>query len=49
MEKKLFWATAELLSCFDSEFADDRGAAAGKKLRKHTVTVARKAANHVSH
>lgn len=42
MEKKLFWATAELLSCFDWEFADDRVAAAGKNERKHTVTVARK-------
>lgn len=41
--------TVKLFSCFDSEFADDRVVAAGKNERKHTVTVAKKTVNHVSH
>lgn len=48
-KKTLFWATGKLFSCFDSEFAADRAAAAGKNERKHTVSVARKTVNHVSH
>lgn len=47
--EKLFWGTVKLFSCFDSEFADDRVVAAGENERKHTVTVARKTVNHVSH
>lgn len=45
--KTLFWATVKLFSCFDSEFADDRVAAAGKNERKHTVSVASKTVNRV--
>lgn len=39
----------KLFSCFDSELADDRVAAAGKNKRKHTASLAREAVNHVSH